>query len=1261
MTCPHCGITATAIDGRCPSCGRAASTDTRTPPRDDADLTRLPGAVDDLTRLPIPPRPTSVTPEIEQQQTVADGVSSPLRSTRNPGGYTPAAGATAQTGLPFQGGSMGGVPLAAGQAFGPRYHVIRLLGSGGMGAVYQAWDDELAVAVAIKVIRPEIVADPVMGEELERRFKRELLLARQVTHRNVVRIHDLGEIDGIKYITMPYIQGSSLAAMLTKHGSLPVGRALALARQIVTGLSAAHEAGVVHRDLKPENIMVDGDQAIIMDFGIARASTPDATRSGAVIGTIGYMAPEQARGGEVDQRADLYAFGLVLYDMLVGRARFAGGQSAMGELFDRMTHVPRPLSEINPDVPAGVNAIVTRCVQPDPAQRYQTSSDLLRDLEQLDSDGHQVQGSTLATAPLATATPASGITQPGPAAVAPVLPKGRKWLRAVAAVLALGVVGGVLVWTGVVPLPTRQTQAQVTTSLVILPFRNLSGDVTLDSVGPGLSGILRTELGQSDRVRTVASDRVHQVLQDLRIAANAAILTPDLARIADLTGARTILSGQITRLGSQIRIDATLQDLDRGDASVPLVALAGNEEGIQNAVSELAAAIREHLARGSADVLAQLKASSWKPSTRSFEALRLYTEGEDLTRQGNHQEALKRFQASTTQDENFALGFSALARSYATLGFDTEASQASRTAMTLSEGAVPQEKYLISATHYQILGDTSKAIDAYTNLAKAWPNTPTVLFRLGELHEGTGDFAKARENFANVVKLDPKFVEGLLALGRVEIRQGEYQDSLKPLNEALTLAIELGNQEVRGNVLQAIGIAYKRLNKPDEALRHFEDSLEIKRTIGAKRGMASSLDEIAGVRATLGGLREAERGYREALALRREIGDKAGIAANLVNLSVLLNESLHRPDEALLLLREALTLRREAGNQNGEALVLNNIGNVYLMKREYAEAQTYFERALTLRQKTNVAGEIADTRHNLAETLAGMGRYDQALTQYHQALDLRRTAKDGRMAAVESYSLGTIFDYQGRYGAAVKAKEEALTTLREAKERGTWLAEILSGLGNSLTLAGRSAEAAKNLDEAMTVARELQSPNLIAQTLTFQSDRAYYTGDAKAALALAQQAAESASKSSDPSRAVVARASMAVASAALQPSRATAAQLRTVGAEADRSGLQYLSVHSLIQSASTLIKIKDYAGAKQAADVALDRSQRLGLRFSLASAHYLRATALRLQGSRDARRDYAAALRLMDELGAEDGNQQLLKRPDVAALYADARRWATTG
>ena len=180
------------------------------------------------------------------------------------------------TGMPSTGSPPGGSdtgPLAPGQTFGPRYHIIRLLGIGGMGAVYHAWDTELNVSVAIKVIRPEIMANPTAGADVERRFKRELLLARQVTHKNVVRIHDLGEIDRIKYITMSYVNGVDLATRIKELGKLPVSEVVFLARAIVSGLVAAHAAGVVHRDLKPANIMigVNGD-TLIMDFGIARSS-----------------------------------------------------------------------------------------------------------------------------------------------------------------------------------------------------------------------------------------------------------------------------------------------------------------------------------------------------------------------------------------------------------------------------------------------------------------------------------------------------------------------------------------------------------------------------------------------------------------------------------------------------------------------------------------------------------------------------------------------------------------------------------------------------------------------------------------------------------------------------------------------------------------------------------------------------------------------------------------------------------------------------
>ncbi|HEY6356756.1 MAG TPA: serine/threonine-protein kinase, partial [Vicinamibacterales bacterium] len=244
----------------------------------------------------------------------------------------------AQTATAGAGARTSSTPLTVGTDFGSRYHIIKLLGVGGMGAVYQAWDMTLELAVAVKVIRPLASMDAEEAQAVEKRFKRELLLARSVTHRNVVRIHDLGEIDGITYITMPYVPGSDLWSILKRDGRLPVGRTLAIMKQVGAGLAAAHKAGVVHRDLKPANIMVDGDdEALIMDFGIARSTEAGATMTvgGAVVGTIESMAPEQAKGESVDARADIYAFGLMLNDLLLGR-RQRVANTPMASLIARM-------------------------------------------------------------------------------------------------------------------------------------------------------------------------------------------------------------------------------------------------------------------------------------------------------------------------------------------------------------------------------------------------------------------------------------------------------------------------------------------------------------------------------------------------------------------------------------------------------------------------------------------------------------------------------------------------------------------------------------------------------------------------------------------------------------------------------------------------------------------------------------------------------------------------------------------------------------
>jgi tetratricopeptide (TPR) repeat protein len=425
--------------------------------------------------------------------------------------------------------------------------------------------------------------------------------------------------------------------------------------------------------------------------------------------------------------------------------------------------------------------------------------------------------------------------------------------------------------------------------------------------------------------------------------------------------------------------------------------------------------------------------------------------------------------------------------------------------------------------------------------------------------------------------------------------------------------------------------------------------------------MAASLSEIAQVKEMLGQPREAEQSYRQALKLRREIGDKSGIGSTLTNLAALLNETLGHPNDALPLLQEALQIRRDTGNASGEALVLNNIGVIYMATGKYSDAQTNFERALQLRERANVPREMADTLHNLAETLLKMGRYDQSLTRYVSALDLRRKSGDKRGAAIESYSIGTIFDYQGRYGAALKSKGEALATFRDLKQRDMWLGEILGGYGNSLSLSGRFDDAAKSLEEALSVGRELQNPSVIAQTLRFKADRLYYSGDDKGASQSAQEAVQAASRASDRSLALLAQSSVATTAVATQPTRRLVAQLATLAQEADTLGLKFLSVDCSLLKVDALLKLRDYAGARQEADRTLAKSDALGLRLLVAKARYLRATALRLTADPEATRDYAYVVRVLEEIKGEDGNQNVLKRADLSAIHAESLRWSKVG
>src|ERR1700690_530678 len=212
--------------------------------------------------------------------------------------------------------------IAPGSDFGSRYRIEALLGQGGMGRVYKAYDKELSRTVAIKVVR-----QGVMGEaDALPRFKQELVLASKISHKNILRIHDLGEVNGMKFITMAYVEGKDLHQIIKENPKLPLERVLKFATQLAGALAAAHAEDVVHRDLKPQNILVDkNDQVYISDFGLAKSFAEGAigmTQTGVFLGTPRYMAPEQVEGKATDGRSDLYAYGLILYEMLAGDVPF---------------------------------------------------------------------------------------------------------------------------------------------------------------------------------------------------------------------------------------------------------------------------------------------------------------------------------------------------------------------------------------------------------------------------------------------------------------------------------------------------------------------------------------------------------------------------------------------------------------------------------------------------------------------------------------------------------------------------------------------------------------------------------------------------------------------------------------------------------------------------------------------------------------------------------------------------------------------------
>jgi serine/threonine protein kinase/Flp pilus assembly protein TadD len=737
-------------------------------------------------------------------------------------------------------------PLEVGQRFGSRYHILRQLGVGGMGAVYQAWDAELGVAVALKVIRPEVMQDPAAAQDIERRFKQELLLARQVTHKNVVRIHDLGEISGIKYITMPYIEGQDLASLLRQE-RLPVAKVIGFTRQIAAGLQAAHEAGVVHRDLKPANVMIEGDNAIIMDFGIARstsrigsnaqrtavATTPvapavisagadsDVTRIaetvvGEVIGTIEYMAPEQARGEHVDQRADVYAFGLILYDMLAGKRRSEHAVSAVGELQKRLAQPPPSIRTILPEIPQALDQLITRCTEPDAAKRFQTTAELVTALQRLDDTG-----------------------------------KLRPVKRTIRLPYAIAAAALLLALSGYIWFATRPTVTPDNVSVVIADFRNTTKDTSFDGT---LEPMLKRALEGASFITAFDRDGIRrqvgaQLPERLDEAAARAI--------AIKQGLGVVLAGSIEPSGSGYQIGVTATRAVTGEVITNSQARAASKDRVLDVATRLVTRVRSALG-DEASSSAQLFAMASLSAT-SLDVVGQWVAGRDAASRNNYKEALQHYSKAVELDPKFGLGYAGLANVSANLTNRAEAEKYIKEALRHVTSMTERERYTTRGGYYRLTGDYRQCVKEYTELLVSFPADVAARNNLAVCLANLREFSKAFDEVQQVVAILPN-----RALYRVNL--ASFANFSSNFRTAELEARKITEPDV--NALIALAFAQVGQGQLPQAVRTYESVGKI-----SDYGLSlatSGLADVAGVEGRYAdAVRLLEEGIARDLALMR--------------------------------------------------------------------------------------------------------------------------------------------------------------------------------------------------------------------------------------------------------------------------------------------------------------------------------------------------------------------------------------------------------
>jgi eukaryotic-like serine/threonine-protein kinase len=613
-------------------------------------------------------------------------------ATISPSGYgqTAAGWSAAATARPASNAAARG-QLEPGSMLGDRYEILQLLGQGGMGAVYKARDVELDRMVALKLIRPDLASHP----EILRRFKQELILAREVTHRNVIRIYDLGQASGLRYITMEYVEGRDLRALLREKGKLTPEEAVPMFLQIAAALEAAHRAGVVHRDLKPQNILVDKDGRVyVMDFGVARSlETPGMTQTGALMGTPEYMSPEQAKGMKVDARSDLFSLGIIFYEMLSGVSPFKA-DTAMATMFKRTQERALPLVETGNGVPAFLSDIVSKCLEIDPDKRFGSAREMAQQLEIL-------QGS-------------SGVSSSASSAI--ILPTRRsapywKWASACLAILLVTTMVGFRVKG-----PPKPKVAHAPVSVLVADFTNHTGDPIFDDT---LEPMFNVALEGASFVNAFNRGTARRLAQKLPNPTYK--LDEQPARLVALSqGVSTVITGEVSRRGDSYNVSAIGLDVSTGNVIAKSEVTVANKEGVLASIPKLVAPIRNALG-DTTPVSAQLERAGGAFTAASLEVAHQYGLAMEQQFAGKTEEALRSFAKAAELDPNFARAYSGMTSAAIKLDRQGDAEKYIKLAMEHVDRMTDRERYRVRGLYYGTAGNWQKCAEEYSELVKGYP------------------------------------------------------------------------------------------------------------------------------------------------------------------------------------------------------------------------------------------------------------------------------------------------------------------------------------------------------------------------------------------------------------------------------------------------------------------------------------------------------------------------------------------------------------